>query len=148
MRAICAAAETGHIHPDVTWLVDVLGRHGLDLRDLATEGTNDGYGAATAHCRDSVVRLRVGRTTPKKPGHFVAAWRRDLDDRPVPLDDGDGTAALIVIARRDPDAGVFVLTRPKMRDPHLDPGTTTRPPGRAGSQVAPPITGDLHLSRA
>lgn len=110
-----AERARSRIHSDVSWLAEILRHHDVHLKDVTAERFNGNYSAATARCGDRLLRIRVGRQTPTKSGHFVATWQRDHTDRPVPYQDGDGVAALVVVVRQGLRSGAFVFTRAEMR---------------------------------
>lgn len=54
--------------------------------------------------------IRTARTTPTKPGAFVAFWTRDRDGETAPFPLSEVGAGLLVLVEQDGRRGVFTFT--------------------------------------
>lgn len=100
---------------DLSELVAVFTRLGQAPAVPVAEGANAEYGAAITVIGDRRVRLRVGKITPTKPGHFVAVWQRAADGSTIPYGAEDADALLLSV-REGAGHGVFLLDRATMVD--------------------------------
>jgi hypothetical protein len=97
------------VHPDLSVVLTVAGRLGLQASGVVLEQANAEYGAYRARVGRGLVRLRVGRLTPRKVGLFVAVWQRAADGGTEPLTSDDGVNVLIITVREEDRAGAFVF---------------------------------------
>ena len=78
--------------------------------------TNADYGAQLLMIDGVMARLRVGRVTPRKVGHFVAVWERASDGTTRPFPAEGGTELLLVIVRDGARLGMFTFPREALRE--------------------------------
>lgn len=89
---------------DFVTLVD--GRYG-DLGEPQIEEQNSDYESGTVAIGDQTWRIRTARITPKKPGAFVAVWRRDEQGETRPFDSSENIGGLLIFVREGQRFGVF-----------------------------------------
>lgn len=80
-------------------------------------------------------RLRTARVTPKKPGAFVAVWRRDELGETGPFASDDATDGLMVFVREDDRFGMFRFVASQLES--LGVTRSAAHPGKRGFRVYP-----------
>jgi hypothetical protein len=108
---------------------------------VAPEEQNSDYESGLAVIGQESWHIRTARTTPTKPGAFVAFWMRDADGATAPFGDAQVDAGLLVFVEQGGRRGVFRFT-----DAHLAQlGVTAgRRPGKRGFRVYPAWCEDLN----
>lgn len=101
--------STPPLHPDVVESRRIFAQAGVTIGSALPEADNAEYGAAMATLGPATVRYRVGKLTPKKPGAFVATWRRAQDGATEPFPGEDGTDLLAIIVRDGAEFGQFLF---------------------------------------
>jgi hypothetical protein len=99
------------------------------------------YESGIAHFNGQAWHIRTARTTPTKPGAFLAFWQRTPTGTTAPFDSSDPADGLLVFINQKGGRGLFRFTRE-----HLSTlGITTGPkPGKRGFRVYPPWCTDLN----
>lgn len=91
-------------------------------------------------------RIRTARITPKKPGAFVAVWRRDERGETTPFAAKDAASGLMVFAREGERFGAFRFTRADLV--RLGVTSSDEQPGKRGFRVYPSWNTGLNASAA
>lgn len=104
------------------------------------------YESATVIIDSVMWRVRTARITPKKPGAFVAVWRRDEAGETRPFDADDGIAGLFVFVQEDDRFGVFRFTAEQLE--HLGVTGSFTQAGKRGFRVYPSWCTNLNLQAA
>lgn len=109
---------------------------------VAPEPQNSDYESGSAVIGEEVWHIRTARTTPTKPGAFVAFWRRDDNGETAPFPSTDASAGLLVFVAQGNNRGVFRFTR----DHLAQLGITSAPTraGKRGFRVYPSWCTDLN----
>lgn len=102
--------------------------------DVVPEPQNSDYESGIAQMGDEAWHLRTARTTPTKPGAFVAFWQRDAEGSTVPFSDDDPAAGLLVFVEHHERRGVFRFTSAHLAALGI---TSGRRPGKRGFRVYP-----------
>lgn len=71
------------------------------------EEQNGDYEAGIVAMGSKVWRIRTARVTPKKPGAFVAVWKRNLDGETCPFELDEHIEGLLVFVCEGEQFGVF-----------------------------------------
>lgn len=110
-----------------------------------SEAQNGDYESGVAEIDGGTWHLCTARTTPTKPGAFLAFWRRDEAGGTVPFATDTVGAGLIVLVEQDGRRGAFRFTAE-----HLAAlGITAGPrPGKRGFRVYPSWCAGLGASAA
>ncbi|MGW9628118.1 MepB family protein [Microbacterium sp. NPDC055312] len=109
---------------------------------VTPELQNTDYESGLARIGDEVWHVRTARTTPKKPGAFLAFWQRDPDGRTAPFGDDDVAAGLLVFVQHESRNGVFRFSAAHLRELGITAG---RRPGKRGFRVYPSWSSDLNV---
>lgn len=113
--------------------------------DVAPEAQNSDYEAGVARIDGELWHIRTARTTPSKPGAFVAFWRRDPGGETAPFDANDVGARLLVFVQQEGRRGLFRFTGERL----LTLGVTTgERAGKRGFRVYPSWCVDLNRQAA
>ena len=101
---------------------------------VTPEAQNSDYEAGLARIGAEYWHIRTARTTPTKPGAFLAFWTRNADGVTTPFSTGAVHAGLLVFVEQDGERGVFRFTAS-----HLAKlGVTSDPAaGKRGFRVYP-----------
>ena len=102
--------------------------------EITPEPQNSDYESGAALIDGELWHLRTARTTPTKPGAFLAFWRRDRSGQTVPFPDDDAAAGLLVFVEQHGRRGCFRLTREHLAELGITAG---RRPGKRGFRVYP-----------
>lgn len=108
--------STTLLHPDVVGSRRLFEQAGLAIGTVLPEADNAEYGAAVATIGSAAVRYRVGKLTPKKPGAFVAVWRRAPTGSTEPFPDDDGIDVLAIVVRDGSEFGQFLFPTGVLRE--------------------------------
>lgn len=116
---------------------------GLLTGTVQPESQNNDYESGLTEIDGGTWHLRTARTTPTKPGAFLAFWRRDEAGETAPFDTRAVGAGLIVLVEQEGRRGAFRFTAE-----HLAAlGITAGPrPGKRGFRVYPSWCEDLSAS--
>lgn len=109
--------------------------------DVTPEAQTTDYESGIVQIGDEAWRIRTARTTPTKPGAFVAFWQRDADGRTAPFNDDDPAAGLLVFVEQQGRRGVFRFTGAHLIELGI---TSGRRPGKRGFRVYPSWCADLN----
>jgi len=74
---------------------------------ISPEPQNSDYESGMVEIDGESWHIRTARTTPTKPGAFVAFWRRDEKAKTVPYGSDDPAAGLLVFVEQGGRRGVF-----------------------------------------
>lgn len=110
------------------------GRFGA-LGQPAPEEQNGDYEAGLTTIGSESWRLRTARVTPKKPGAFVAMWRRDERGETRPFDDDEAVAGLLLFVQDGEKFGVFRFTADHLES--LGITSSSRRSGKRGFRAYP-----------
>lgn len=124
------------IDPDVALALRRRASEGALLGDVRREEQNAEYGGAVVLVDGVPVRVRVGKATPTKVGHFVTAWRRNADGVSVPFPDDDGIGELLVVVRGEGQVGAFSFPTAVLRERGIVSGDGSS--GKRGFRVYAP----------
>ena len=80
-------------------------------------------------------RLRTARVTPRKPGAFVAVWKRDELGETRPFGSDDPIDGLLVFVREDDRFGMFRFVASQLES--LGVTRSAAHPGKRGFRVYP-----------
>ncbi|GAA2858909.1 MepB family protein [Paenarthrobacter ilicis] len=112
------------------------------LAGLRVEEQNSDYESGIARLGEEHWRIRTARITPKKPGAFVALWKRDEDGSTRPFTAGEAEAGLLVFVEDQQRFGVFRFTAADLVA--LGYVSSGLHPGRRGFRVYPAWCTDLN----
>ncbi|MFD6897535.1 MepB family protein [Rhodococcus sp. NPDC060086] len=98
------------------------------------EAQNSDYESGIARIGEERWHIRTARTTPTKPGAFLAFWTRDLDGVTAPFSTGAVHAGLLVFVEQYGKRGVFRFTAPDLAKLGV---TSESGPGKRGFRVYP-----------
>lgn len=112
---------------------------------VTPEAQNSDYESGLAKIDEEFWHIRTARTTPTKPGAFLAFWTRDVDGVTTPFSAGAVHAGLLVFVEQQKNRGVFRFTAS-----HLAKlGVTSGPgPGKRGFRVYPDWCTHLNATAA
>ncbi|MGO2659715.1 MepB family protein [Mycetocola reblochoni] len=116
-------------------------RRGVPVSSVVVEAQNSDYESGLARIDGQDWHVRTARTTPTKPGAFLAFWRRRPDGATAPFERDAVGAGLLVFVRQQERRGVFAFTAA-----HLDALDVTAGSGRGkrGFRVYPSWCGGLN----
>ena len=126
----------------LTKYFDVVGDHHGRPGVPQHEEQNGEYESGILDIGAEVWRVRTARVTPKKPGAFVAVWKRDEAGETRPLGSDDGIAGLLVFVQEGERFGAFRFTASQLEIQ----GVTRSPshPGKRGFRVYPSWSTNLN----
>ncbi|NYJ20464.1 MepB family protein [Glaciibacter psychrotolerans] len=101
---------------------------------MTPELQNSDYEAGVAQIGDEAWHIRTARTTPCKPGAFLAFWRRNVDGKTTPFGDDDSTVGLLVFVEQEGGRGVFRFTAAHLVELGVMAGSRA---GKRGFRVYP-----------
>ncbi|MGJ0204661.1 MepB family protein [Leucobacter sp. gxy201] len=114
---------------------DIVGdRYGVPGAPQAEDQSGD-YESGTVMIGAEHWRIRTARVTPRKPGAFVAVWKRDEAGETKPFASDEEVDGLLVFVREAENFGVF-----RFAASHLEVLGVTRSsayPGKRGFRVYP-----------
>ena len=96
---------------------------------------NANYESGIAELGAKTWHVRTARTTPSKPGAFVAFWQRDHEGESVPFEDSSCGDGLLVFVIQGDHRGVFQFSNQDLQRLGITSGAT---PGKRGFRVYPP----------
>jgi hypothetical protein len=102
--------------------------------EVTPEMQDSDYESGLVQIGDEAWHIRTARTTPTKPGAFVAFWQRDIKGNTTPFSDDDPAAGLLVFVEQHDRRGVFRFTRAHLTELGI---TSGRRPGKRGFRVYP-----------
>lgn len=79
----------------------------IEVFSAVPEPENAAYGAQLLHTSMGMIRVRQGKTTPTKPGVFIAHWRRLQSGETGPFAHDDGSDFLLVTAQENTPGGTL-----------------------------------------
>ena len=109
--------------------------------EVTSEPQNSDYESGLAVIEDETWHIRTARTTPTKPGAFVAFWWRDADGQTAPFREDDLAAGLLVFVEQDGQRGVFEFTAAHLAALGITAGKHA---GKRGFRVYPAWCADLN----
>ena len=124
------------LHPDAARVLGTLAVEGIMFDPWLHEPENAEYGGAVIRSADVTARLRVGKATPAKAGHFVTVWRRNNDGVSAPFRDDDGVDCLMVVVTDGGRLGCFSFPTEVLRERGIVSGG--RSSGKRGFRVYAP----------
>jgi hypothetical protein len=101
---------------------------------VTPEAQNGDYESGLARIGAEGWHIRTARSTPTKPGAFVAFWQRDAHGATSPFAADDSAAGLLVLVEHEGRRGVFRFTRAHLAELGM---TSGRLPGKRGFRVYP-----------
>lgn len=102
---------------------------------VTPEDQNSDYEAGHVTIGSGVWRIRTARITPKKPGAFVAVWKRSAEGNTEPFDGTDACEGLMVFVDETTRFGVFRFTREHLAE--LGVTRSASSSGKRGFRVYP-----------
>ncbi|MFJ3958477.1 MepB family protein [Arthrobacter sp. NPDC090010] len=113
---------------------------------LVTPETQNGdYESGIARIGGEPWHIRTARTTPTKPGAFVAFWQRDPAGTTMPFGEDDPAAGLCVFVEQEGRRGVFRFTGAHLARLGI---TSGKRPGKRGFRVYPGWCSELNVQAA
>lgn len=107
------------------------------------ETQNSDYESGVAEIDGGTWHLRTARTTPTKPGAFLAFWRRDETGETAPFAADAVGAGLIVLVEQEGRRGAFRFTAERLAALGITAGPR---PGKRGFRVYPDWCDGLNAS--
>lgn len=101
---------------------------------VTAEEQNSDYESGLATIDGNTWHIRTARTTPTKPGGFVAFWQRNADGQTQPFAQSDPAAGLLVFIEQAEERGVFTFTSDHLDELGITSGTRA---GKRGFRVYP-----------
>lgn len=126
------------LHPDIRHALRSHRAAGDLIETVSTEPENADYGGAVVRVGEERIRVRVGKTTPTKAGHFVTVWRRDEDGVSTPFADDDTVDSLLVSVRDEDRHGSFLFPVGVLRQQGIVSGAGSA--GKRGFRLYTPWT--------
>ena len=112
--------KEAHLHPDLPALQNTLyALLGFEYSQAIPQPESQEYGAASYIVNEHWVEFRSAKITPKKPGHFVAIWKRRGKGPTEPYDESDKLDFLIISVRKESYFGHFVFPKPLLVENHI-----------------------------
>lgn len=102
--------------------------------EVTAEEQNSDYESGLATINGQAWHIRTARTTPTKPGGFVAFWHRGPDGQTQPFDQSDPAAGLLVFIEQAGKRGVFRFTSSHLVELGITAGTRA---GKRGFRIYP-----------
>lgn len=99
------------------------------------EEQNGDYEAGVVALGSEIWRIRTARVTPKKPGAFVAVWKRNSDGETCPFESDEHIEGLLVFVREDEQFGVFQFSSAQLANLGISRSDTRD--GKRGFRVYP-----------
>lgn len=112
-----------------------VGSHGVEAGYPQPEEQNGDYESGTVVLNSKTWRIRTARVTPKKPGAFVAAWRRSPGGETCPFEADERVEGLLVFVREGDQFGVFQFSSSHLADLGVTRSATHA--GKRGFRVYP-----------
>lgn len=84
---------------------------GIRLTHLLTHQESQDYSACRITLNGLLAEFRLGKTTPKKPGHFATLWQRSPQGITIPYDSQDGIDLFIISVSTGHQFGLFVFQK-------------------------------------
>lgn len=101
---------------------------------MTPETQNSDYESGLARIGEEYWHVRTARTTPTKPGAFLAFWTRNADGVTAPFSTGAVHAGLLVFVEQPGRRGVFRFTAAHLAKLGVTAGPGT---GKRGFRVYP-----------
>jgi hypothetical protein len=101
---------------------------------VTPETQNSDYESGIARIGGESWHIRTARSTPTKPGAFVAFWQRDVDGTTTPFSDDDPAWGLLVFVAQQGRRGVFRFTGAHLAELGITSGARA---GKRGFRVYP-----------
>ncbi|WP_017793920.1 MepB family protein [Leucobacter salsicius] len=115
----------------VTFVGDEYGEPGYPQ----PEEQNGDYESGTVVLGSQEWRIRTARVTPKKPGAFVAVWRRNPDGETCPFESNEHIDGLLVFVRDGEQFGFFQFSSNQLAN--LGITSSAAQTGKRGFRVYP-----------
>lgn len=88
----------------------VLSREYKVIKIIKYEKQNEEYeGIIIETAEKNIVRCRLGKKTPKKPGYFVAFWEKNSSNANQPFRAQDSPSELAIVIHDGTYEGVFII---------------------------------------
>lgn len=107
---------------------------GITATVVTHETQSSDYESGIAGIREELWHIRTARTTPTKPGAFVAFWTRGADGVTMPFAADNVSAGLLVFVEQLDRRGVFRFTAAHLAELGV---TSEVRPGKRGFRVYP-----------
>ncbi|MRI82775.1 hypothetical protein GIY11_12270 [Aerococcaceae bacterium DSM 109653] len=91
---------------------------------------------------NKIIRCRLGKKTPTKPGYFVSFWEKDHLNKNRPYYDCDTPSETAIIINDGDQAGIFII--PKERAVKHGLLATEKQVGKMGMRFYPPWCDELN----
>ncbi|MFP1603507.1 MepB family protein [Microbacterium sp. 2216-1] len=110
--------------------------------DVVAEDQGSDCESGLAQIDGETWHVRTARTTPTKPGAFVAFWRRDANGDTAPFGADDVASGLLVLVEQDGRRGVFRFSAGHLANLGITAGKHA---GKRGFRVYPSWCTGLNL---
>lgn len=110
---------------------------------VTPESQNSDYESGLARIGEEYWHIRTARTTPTKPGAFLAFWSRDENGVTEPFSAGSVHAGLLVFVEQLGHRGVFRFTASHLTQLGITSGQKA---GKRGFRVYPHWCTDLNAT--
>ena len=114
--------------------------------DFKVEDEGRDYSACTYKIESKLIISRTAKLTPKKPGLFVAIWKRNKFNKPVPFDLSDKLNLLIINVLKGGKHGQFIFPKSMLNQKGIVSGEKSK--GKNGMRVYPSWDKDLNPTAA
>ncbi|RYY32229.1 MAG: hypothetical protein EOP46_19460, partial [Sphingobacteriaceae bacterium] len=131
------------LHPDFLKTKALLyDKQGLVVENLQTEKESSEYGACTFTLNGQRIIFRVAKVTPKKPGLFVAIWKRADNGSTKAYDFADDFDLMVISVTIGDNFGQFVFTKSILKTKGII--SYNGKGGKRGIRVYPPHVQNLN----
>lgn len=103
---------------------------------VTPKAQNSDYESGLARIGEEYWHIRAARTTPTKPGAFLAFWTRGADGVTAPFTTGAVNEGLLVFVEQSGHRGLFRFTASHLAQLG---GTSEPKPGKRGFRVYPTV---------
>ena len=110
--------------------------------DVTAEQQGSDYESGQVKIDGELWRIRTARVTPRKPGAFVAVWRRNAHGETEPFSVKDGVAGLVVFVQDGSRFGVFTFSATSLAE--LGIYRSEHSAGKRGFRLYPAWSTDLN----
>ncbi|MCO4754801.1 MAG: MepB family protein [Bacteriovoracaceae bacterium] len=114
--------------------------------DFKVEDEGRDYSACTYKIESKLIISRTAKLTPKKPGLFVAIWKRSKFNKPVPFNLSDKFSLLIINVSKGSKRGQFIFPKSILNQKGIVSGGKSK--GKNGIRVYPSWDKNLNPTAA
>lgn len=74
------------------------------------------YNSCELEIKNHKIIYRTAKITPKKPGAFVAIWKKDTSNKNIPFSIEDDFTHMVIYIEEQNNKGVFIFTKQDLTD--------------------------------